>query len=924
MKSVFSACGLILLMTPVLAQNHHASRAGLVQKSSAVAESAKSTDVVAGEVTLANSQPAAGAQVYLHWFSDQGKPQTKVIAADVTGHFLGSIPKLSKNNVWVKATAVLPGQGIGWAFGHRPAANQILSSGKTTKSFDKLHLRLQPGTALTGRLIRADGSPVKNIRLSVAAITIPIPVSANLEAPDEAPEGSQSLQADSPGDRQVPVETIIASQFHTQSDARGRFVLTGLPFGAQVSLKLDAGLLLASCGTGPIAVRTSERQDIGLLAVVQPGRIQVHITDKLTKKPLNGVAAALNFGDVFADFMSFMQEERLEGSDLQGTGQSNAQGDITFGNLRPGDYTLRVEGRNIRVRVDEGTAAPLQLALRQGRLNGRLLDSHGNPLANIPVSVLNGTPHRLASNSQFAGDEIDPNAPGSHQSARTGTDGSFTLTGIPWGSDAITIRAVRGNDLAEWTGSPESLGTSLTLNMHADALITVSGRLIDSNRKPLTSVKCMTLHWLESPRSTWFATAHPVTTDAQGQFRVSGLERGESFSLITAQDNRASETAKPFESPRFTTASATQEQNLGEVMVHGVQNPDEILRIYSDTDPVQQASLSGFLLSPAPENVQSARQTLYRYHEALNTGDLETLRKLTSRLSPGWSEDRRSFVTHCALTSPGEMDPRALENVQALNMVPRTACALLLRFHSEGTVTSGNEDVNFAVREMDANPNFVFLVERRQKSVELAGVLHKEGGAWRVYSVPGAVTQLAAQFLFGESSGISGRKDWEDIARVEPPLESGAREEAQDVAMKYLRFWEQNRTASMLGLTSPVSMLYSKDIEQHKQRLLLRTDEGICPVTDIANTALQPVDNLTVWDHKMLTQLSDMEESQLVGRERFLNRRLQMELPAQDPASFARRGDMALFRYSAAGQSYLMILLRYDGTWTVYEPALPL
>ena len=494
---------------------------------------------------------------------------------------------------------------------------------------------------------------------------------------------------------------------------------------------------------------------------------------------------------------------------------------------------------------------------------------------------------------------------------------------MPWGSASVWVRAAQGNDLAEWSGSPNKIGASLTLKMRKNALVTVTGHLIDPARRPLVKQKCATLHWLDSPRSTWFATMHQISADAKGNFRVSGLERGESFSLVTSPGEQGGESVKSFESPRFTTNGAGQEQNLGEVMVHPVQDPGQILSIYGDVDPNLQDRLSGFLPSPTAGDAAAARQALARYQAALKAADTGALQELTSRLSPGWSADRAAFLEHCSLTALSASDPLSTKNVRALPLVPRTVGASLLRFSGAGEGASGAMeamgavDLDAAIRSLDLNSNFVFLAEQNAKALGLTGILHKEDGVWRVLAAPTEPAARAAEEMtFGRSSLTA--QDKADFNRVALPLETGA--EARQVASKYLKFWSKNRAASMQALTAPVSPLYSADLETYKTQFAQRDDEGICPLTDADEADLQPVDNLTVWDQELLTSLS--AANLLASTQRHSHSvRQQNDSPAQDPASFARRGDAAFFRYNAAGQSYLIILLRYDGQWTVLEPA---
>ena len=896
--------GLCLAAAPAFAQRPAPSRMKPAHKPAKPSRAATAPIGVTGRVTLPNAKPAVGAAVYLRWGTVDGEKTLK-LETDAQGAFRGSLsipPEL--RGQMMQATALIPGQSVA-------CQQAILAPGGL-----KLNFCLTPGVSLTGRLIRPDGKPAANVPVSVASLVAPMPLTAQTVSALAAQNaGREALQEARQAAQPLLVTDEIAAQFHAETDAAGLFTLTGLPAGGSAKLKPGAGLLMSDGSMGAIKIQASGYQNAGLLTAVRPGQIKVHLVDRQTNKPLvNGMTAISPVNTLLASAL-FDENGVTQGL----AGQTNEQGNVVFKNVRPGDYQVFVEDRVVTAHVNEGeTAPPIRMTLRQGALRGRLLDWQGRPLAHVVVTTFTGTPRRLTQESRFAVPDEER-----RNTSKTRSDGSFTISQMEWGSPSVWIRAAQGNDLAEWTGSPDKLGSTLTLKMRRNATVTVTGHLIDPERRPLAKQKCATLHWLDSPRSTWFATMHQISSDAKGNFRVEGLERGEAFSVVTSPGAQDSESGKPFESPRFTTVSAGQEQNLGEVMVHPVQDAGEIMTIYGDSDPAPQDRLSGFLPSPSAADSAAARQALARYQAAQKSGDTAVLHELTSRLSPGWSANRRDFLEHCTLTIASGKMPLASESVRALPLVPRAAGASLLRFSGAEQEGNGAVDLSAAIRQLDMDPDFVFFAEPDAIAVGLTGILHKEGGAWRVLAVPAGMIEQSARLLSVEGSGLAPQ-DKAEFTRMAPPLEASASAEARQAAQKYLKFWSENRAASMQALTALVSPLYSADLTDYKARLAQREDEGICPLTDADTADLQPVDNLTVWDQKLLTNLSGA--ASFNPRRRHFDdapQRQQNDAAAlaQGPASFARRGDAAFFRYNAAGQWYLISLLRYDGQWVVLEPA---
>src|SRR5262249_32734913 len=151
------------------------------------------------------------------------------------------------------------------------------------------------------------------------------------------------------------------------------------------------------------------------------------------------------------------------------------------------------------------------------------------------------------------------------------------------------------------------------------------------------------LHWRSSLRPTWFFSARRVETDAQGRFHIEGLERGESFSLLsdTQRFGSGGEAARKqgvlsvsvsalrdFESPRFTTCRQGETQDLGDLIVHPSHAQNEVFHAYGVSS--RQVVSAGVLETSNSEAIEEARAALSRYHQALRSGDVQALHRLTS------------------------------------------------------------------------------------------------------------------------------------------------------------------------------------------------------------------------------------------------------------------------------------------------------
>ena len=190
----------------------------------------------------------------------------------------------------------------------------------------------------------------------------------------------------------------------------------------------------------------------------------------------------------------------------------------------------------------------------------------------------------------------------------------------------------------------------------------------------------------------------------------------------------------------------------------------------------------------------------------------------------------------------------------------------------------------------------------------------------------------AAQMLTGNGTAIASGKQTLPAAALTPELQQSALQTGE----RYLRAWLDADREQMRRLTSPFSRLPVSDIAQFRHALERRADEGVSPLASEEKVTLQPVHNLTLWDQEWLKQLAgenaqvvDFSRQPVVVGENFAGFRSEkttslVEVMSPAPEELAPGNDTAVFRYSAQGHDFLMVLQRHNRQWQMLEPALPL
>lgn len=668
MQKLLIVSGMALLAAPVGAQTAHRPTAANSANPAKKAAS-KPTALVKGHVALPDGKAGAGARVYAVWFANTGEPKFQRLTTNGSGDFEAALPK-AESGIHVLLTAFVPGRGL---------CSRSLALGLKT-ALPPLELKLQPLILLSGSLIHSDGRPVANAALHVQTLVASVRPEANssaLQGEDVALRREGFVQRGVGG---VPAFLLppedLKTYFRARTDEKGRFTFAGLPGSVTVGIALDEGLTLAPGSAAPVLLQPGENKDVGVLVATRLGRARVRVMDRDGKPVANAPVEVMSADPALQGLRASRRMRIQEGQGAE-IGQipteaqlnTNAQGEAETPGLFAGDYRLLVQGRPCRFRIEEGqTGKPVTLTLRQGSLKGRVLDASGKPAAHVPIT-LHAAPHAglspsasvMAAAADAAADDIVAAVQNGEGGGRNGNkqraaivtdaEGRFTLPNFPWGLESVTVSAERGSACAEWTGSPDKIGSELSLHLKSETLIPVCGRLLDAHRQPITNVTFKTLHWQNTPRIVWLMNARTAKADAQGRFQLAGLERGESFSLLTASPEGGRSGKQAFESPRFVAQGAGNGQDLGDIIVHPAHDgEDDIATLYGLEGPPEiLPDLAGALPNPSPAEVEEAKQALAHYRRALKTLDVDVLRHSVSTASFGWSENKPAFLRNTAL-----------------------------------------------------------------------------------------------------------------------------------------------------------------------------------------------------------------------------------------------------------------------------------
>ena len=890
MQRLVSASLMLLLAGPTLAQQSPSDQAGMSHGSVRLPNGAnvsKKNVSVAGSVIGLDGKTAVHASVYLSWFTEQREVAFHRVETESDGTFKITVAvPMCADNFGYMITALLPGKGMAW---HEIPAGELSQ---------KQDLRLQASTAITGKLVRLDGSPAAHTPVQLAGLYL------------QSGQGRRRSTTQMGNQGRFLTDEAVAKLFKTTTDAQGRFMLTGLPRTGIATLQTTGELTLAPGSNANIALMKQAKQDLGILAAVKPGTLTGVVRDHITGKPIARATVLVTGKNGFV---------MNAATDINGA--------LDMQGMMPGTYAVSCKGYRAKVEVPEGAKSrPVVLAVRQGALIVRVLDANGKPAANVPVRMFqNGMsvmPGEAGSNNRFSQRAMNNVAEGDDDAAlvRTNAQGRICLPDFAWGMGKITVAAAHDNDAAEWSGNAQDMAAKMELHLQPAARITIRGRLIDPERRPVTQVTFQTLHWQPSPRSTWFATSHTVQADAQGRFCVTGLERGESFSMITASDsfNPDGRQAAKFESPRFETSTTKREQELGDVMVHPLEEQDDIGQVYGFGTTHELAGMMKMLPPASADDVLAAQQAFAQYRNAMQAGDVTTLHRLTSQFSTGWSEPRSQFLLTACLRPAANALPA--EKTTGLRFVTELAAAQIISVsNTDANATHFNgQGLPDAARLIGNGRDWVFLGALSGETLRFAGALHRESGQWRV------VSTLDNNGMFNIESTVIVANDFNPVQLTEnavtKPAPLPAADElsaARTVGEQYLTAWAHEKMDATFALTGENAPDHAKKLATYQKRMAARQDEGFCPLGPDDTFALQTASDLTKFDLLQIAQIA-IARNDVSGRSSVMARNA--DFPIRD----IEKGELIGFRYTAQDRTFLMLLEHRGGTWRVVEPAMPL
>ena len=346
--------------------------------------------------------------------------------------------------------------------------------------------------AISGRLIDDAGAPVARVDLDVS------PVDAQQTWGDalSATDGSYTVRNLAPGRYRV--------RFRTTDDHVGGY------YGGPSYLR-----------AGPVTVRAGETTSGIDATLARGGSISGRVTDN-AGNPLKGVWVSSDWG-------GFVGQDHAEPSAF-----TSSDGTYTLRGLLPGPHIVsfagdgktllgeyyqdRPVGEGVQpVEITAGqTVAGVDAALdRPAQVSGRVVGGDGRPAANVQVLVDSWPGH------------------GYPVAGRTGSDGTYTVTGVRPGAVAVSFRPLgTSTDAMQFFGggrlshevTPVTTRDGET-TPEVDAVLRpgrmITGRVTDAAGQPVDSVRVSA-----SQTGGSFERLRDTYTDANGTYRLGGLEPG--------------------------------------------------------------------------------------------------------------------------------------------------------------------------------------------------------------------------------------------------------------------------------------------------------------------------------------------------------------------------------------------------------------
>jgi RNA polymerase sigma factor (sigma-70 family) len=285
------------------------------------------------------------------------------------------------------------------------------------------------------------------------------------------------------------------------TDAEGRFRVGGVPDGEYV----------LSARSVSIRARSGD-EDVRLVVAVAAQDRVVRILDaegnEVPRSTVTVMTSAGMTGGMTSVAVAPGLTPRIPGSAFEG------QVDLTV--ERPCDADGRpLNLQPAHVRDVRPAPEPLEVRLRRGRrLAGRVLDERGRGVAGVGVAVRAVHPEDVVAWTATTGPDL----------AQTDADGAFEVLGLPAG--ALRARAsAEAHAPGTWTDVAAGVET-VTLRVVEGA--SIEGEVRGPTGAPLGAVEVRA-----SPRLVRSGWARSAVTDAQGRFRLTGLPHGATAVLRT-------------------------------------------------------------------------------------------------------------------------------------------------------------------------------------------------------------------------------------------------------------------------------------------------------------------------------------------------------------------------------------------------------
>jgi hypothetical protein len=785
-----------------------------------------------GRVLLPGGKPAAGARVWVSWAARDGAAEGFLPAtADASGGYRVVLTPRPLGFLLVGAHA--EGGSPTWKrldprlLGPRPA---------------RIDLTLAAPVVLSGRTIQPSGAPTAGVRVGIRSLRPPAPANATQEF---------WLNVDR------YVDPTVLRLFVAHSGPDGAFQLGGLPPHCEAGLQFPADLLLPYAFPEQVGLGKYGPQALGHVVLVRPAALSVLVTAadgkaapgaavfarRVLPEPADPAARALTL-----PWRTQAGAPRAVDVEEDGTGRLER--------LPPGRYEVALQGRVVGLDLAEGAAPPpLRLTQRPG-LAGRVVDAAGKPVPMARVLVEVGSPRRAW-------------PPGSAAALTADAKGEFRCEDYPWHAGEVVVRATLGAAEAEWRGEGGKTPSPLTLALRPNALLTVRGRLLGPDGRPLAG-KPVALFARTDGRPQGLVVTR---ADNEGRFTAAGVPRGAVFACGTVVDET------PLETAAITAPTTGDTVDLGDLRV-------------APSAPIglsQAALVAGFNPGPIlpPAAAEAAAEAVWRYVGALRAGDVPTLDALTSVASPGGPT-----AAARPLLLPMEVAGLQRAGLGAIRVFPRL-------FPDAFFGPLDSESAYAALLEALSRPEWALVGWQSPRGVTPLALLRLEGGGWKL--VGGLLAGAQPLTTAPGDSALWGRPG---------PAESP--EAARAAAQTYLGAWAAGDGAARLALTHPQAPEFAPAAEEFARRWAART-----AAAPDAAASLAPETTLTQWDLASLFVYPATLAAMRAGR------RPPEWAPTRFPYPQVREGRVAVFRYQAGARARLMLLAREGERWLVVEPALP-